>query len=86
MKMKAAVLVKTGDASTAFEVREVNRPVPGEGEVLIRTEAFGLNFADVMARKGLYREAPPLPSVLGYDVVGRIEAAGHGVENLHVGM
>lgn len=53
-------------------------PLPAQGEVLIRCEGFGLNYADVMAVKGLYREAPPVPSVLGYEVVGRVEAVGDG--------
>jgi NADPH:quinone reductase-like Zn-dependent oxidoreductase len=53
--------------------------VPGPQQVLIRCEGFGLNYADVMAVKGLYRDAPPVPSVLGYEVVGRIESAGADV-------
>lgn len=47
--------------------------------MLIKVDAFGLNYADVMARKGMYRDAPPLPSVLGYDVVGTVVALGTGV-------
>ncbi len=54
-------------------------PRPGAQQVLIRCEGYGLNFADVMAVRGLYREAPPLPSVLGYEVVGRVVAIGAGV-------
>ncbi|MGV3637559.1 MAG: quinone oxidoreductase family protein [Flavobacteriales bacterium] len=50
--------------------------MPRANEVLIRCEGFGLNYADVMAVKGLYREAPPLPSILGYEVVGTVEAVG----------
>lgn len=71
-KMRAAVLVKTGSANNAFEIREVERPVIKDLEVMIKVEAFGLNFADVMARNGLYQDAPPLPSILGYDVVGEV--------------
>lgn len=70
--MKAVVLKKIGKANEAFEIREVQDPEPKEGEVVVQVEAFGLNFADVMARNGLYREAPPLPSILGYDFVGRV--------------
>ena len=77
--MKAAVLVKHGKVETAFSVQEHPKPEPQANQVLIKTEGFGLNFADVMARNGLYREAPPLPSVIGYDVVGRIEAVGEGL-------
>lgn len=45
-------------------------------EVLIEVEAFGLNYAEVMARRGLYRDAPPDPAVLGYEVVGHIIEVG----------
>lgn len=83
--MRAAVLVRNGDAADAFEIREMERPVPGPGEVCIRVEAFGLNFADVMARQGLYREAPPLPSVLGYDLVGTVDDVGDNVDKAWIG-
>ena len=79
--MKAIYLVKNGDAATAFELRETADPIPSSGEVRIKVEAFGLNYADVMARNGLYREAPPLPCVLGYEVVGRIDQVGENVPN-----
>lgn len=74
--MKAVFLVKHGNPHESFEIREVPKPQPKAGEVLIKVEAFGLNFADVMARRGLYREAPPLPFVMGYDVCGIVEAVG----------
>ncbi len=70
--MRAAVLVKQGDALNAFEIREVADPILGENDVLIKAEGFGLNFADVMARNGLYKDAPPMPSILGYDMVGTV--------------
>lgn len=60
-------------------------PAPTPDQVLIRCEGFGLNYADVMATKGLYREAPPLPSVLGYEVVGRVEAVGAGAPQELIG-
>ena len=72
--MKAAVLVKNGKAAEAFQIKEIPDVQAKAGQVLVQSEAFGLNFADVMARNGLYREAPPLPSVLGYDFVGRVVA------------
>jgi NADPH2:quinone reductase len=83
--MKAAFLIKYGAADTAFEIREVPKPEPKATEVLIRVSAFGLNFADVMARLGLYKGAPPLPSLLGYDVVGHIERCGASVKGFHTG-
>jgi len=84
--MKAFVLVRHGDASRAFELREMEDPVPDRGQVRIAVEVFGLNFADVMARLGLYQDAPPFPAVLGYDVVGRIDRLGEGVKGFRKGM
>ena len=77
--MKAIHLIKKGAAEKAFEIREIPTPEPKNDEVLIKVECFGLNYADVMARNGLYREAPPMPSVLGYEVVGTIEKIGADV-------
>jgi len=74
-KMKAAVLKSYGDAKKTFHIEEVPMPVISINEVIIKVEAFGLNFADVMARRGLYNDAPPLPSILGYDVVGEVVEA-----------
>lgn len=73
--MRAFVLEKTGDPERAFVLKEIPDPRPGPEDYLIRVEAFGLNYADVMARKGAYRDAPPRPCVIGYDVVGRVESA-----------
>lgn len=83
--MPAAVLVRKGDIDKAFELREVPVPVPAGHEVLIENEAFGLNYADLMAVKGQYRDAPPLPSVLGYDVCGRVVATGNAVSTCRPG-
>jgi len=83
--MKAAVLIKNASAKESFEIRDLERKNPEKDDVEIQVEAFGLNFADVMARRGLYREAPPLPSVLGYDLVGRITAVGPNVDPSLVG-
>lgn len=76
--MKAAFLVRNGKPETAFEIRETAIPGRKPDEFLIKVEAFGLNFADVMARLGFYRDAPPLPAVLGYDLVGRVVEAPEG--------
>lgn len=58
-------------------------PAPGPGEVLIETEAVGLNFIDTYYRKGLYPD--PLPIRLGSESVGRIIAIGPGVSRFAVG-
>lgn len=83
--MKAAVLVKKGAAEQAFEIREVETPSPKAGEVRVKVECFGLNYADVMARNGLYRDAPPMPSILGYESVGIVDEVGPGVDTGMIG-
>lgn len=76
METEAIVLCKIGTSSEAFEKRLVQLPELLADEVLIESEAFGLNYADVMARHGLYKEAPPLPCVLGYELVGIVKQVG----------
>ncbi len=83
--MKAVVLVRYGVAERAFEVRELPTPEPAPGQVRIAVEAFGLNYADTSARQGMYQDAPPIPCVIGYEVVGRVEAVGEGVDAPAVG-
>ena len=83
--MRAAFLVKYGASQTAFEVRETEKPSLSPDQVMIKVAAFGLNFADVMARLGLYKAAPPLPAILGYDVVGHVEECGSNISGLKVG-
>jgi NADPH2:quinone reductase len=83
--MKALHLVRHGSAHEAFELRDVPTPAPAQGEVRIAVEAFGLNYADVSARQGTYQDAPPLPSIIGYEVVGRIDGIGNDVTGLEEG-
>ncbi len=78
--MKAWILQRNDpDPRKAFILKDVPDLRPGPGQVLLRNEGFGLNYADVMARKGLYRDAPPPPCIIGYEVVGRVQACGTGV-------
>ncbi|MBR9775440.1 MAG: zinc-binding dehydrogenase [Cytophagales bacterium] len=74
--MKQATIVEYGPANKAFKIQEASSLVPKENEVQIEVEGFGLNYADVMARNGLYKEAPKLPFVPGYEVVGKVKKAG----------
>jgi NADPH:quinone reductase-like Zn-dependent oxidoreductase len=66
-------------------VRETPDPEPGPGWVRIRVRACGLNFAEIMARQGLYPDAPKPPTVLGYEAAGEVDALGDGVGDLTVG-
>lgn len=62
-----------------LEVREAPDPQPGPGQVRIRVAAAGVNFADILARLGLYPDAPELPTVVGYEVAGTVDAVGPDV-------
>lgn len=83
--MKRIELFRHTIAKDAFRFVEQPQPAVLPGTVRIKVAYSGLNFADVMARKGLYQDAPPLPSVLGYDVSGTIESVGEGVTRFAVG-
>lgn len=82
--MRAIVTTRNGDLRV-MKVETRPDPVPAEGEVLIRVKASGLNFADILARQGLYPDGPPKPCIMGYEVSGVIEAVGAGVEPNIVG-
>lgn len=66
-------------------LRERADPVPGPGEVLVRTAAIGLNFADLFVRAGAYPRTPEAPFVPGMEVAGSVAALGAGVTGLLVG-
>jgi len=82
--MRQVWITKVGPPET-LAVREAPDPSPGPKEVRIRVEASGINFADVMARQGLYPDAPKIPCVVGYEVAGTIDAVGSGVTGSRVG-
>ena len=83
--MKAYQLTRFGSAKEAFALKELPDLQPKPHEVVVDVDAFGLNFADVVARKGMYRDCPPIPCVIGYDAVGRISKTGDDVKNLKAG-
>lgn len=82
--MKQIWIPKIG-APSVLEVRETDAPRPNAQEVLIQVKASGVNFADILARMGLYPDAPKLPTVVGYEVSGIIEAMGSEVRGFQVG-
>ncbi len=71
--------------SEVLEVRDAPDPKCGDREVLVDVKAAGVNFADVMARMGLYPDAPPLPCVVGYEVAGIVRAVGGSVREFQPG-
>ena len=82
--MRQVVIPRHGGADV-FEMREAPDPTPGDGEVRIRVRAAGINFADILARIGLYPDAPKPPVVVGYEVAGVVDAVGAGVTSTHEG-
>jgi synaptic vesicle membrane protein VAT-1 len=60
-------------------VKESPDPEVRTGEVRVRVKASGINFADILARMGLYPDAPSLPAVVGYEVSGLVDQVGEGV-------
>lgn len=82
--MRQVWIPKTGDPEV-LEVHETPDPEPGSGSVRIRVAASGINFADILARMGLYPDAPKLPCVVGYEVAGEVDAVGSGVEGVSPG-
>jgi NADPH:quinone reductase-like Zn-dependent oxidoreductase len=82
--MRAVVIPSYGPPEV-LEVRELPDPSVGPGEVRIAVRAAGINFADTMARVGLYPDAPKLPCVVGYEVAGEIESVGEGVDGHKLG-
>lgn len=82
--MRAIWIPKAG-APDILQLRETPDPTPGPGEVRVRAKACGLNFAEVMARQGLYPDMPPTPCIVGYEVGGVVDAVGEGVTLVNVG-
>jgi NADPH:quinone reductase-like Zn-dependent oxidoreductase len=76
--MRAIVLTGHGGPEV-LQVQERPDPPVGPGEVRIAVRAAGINFADTMARVGIYPDAPKPPCVLGYEVAGEVESVGDGV-------
>lgn len=81
---KQVVFHETGSADV-LKIEERALAEPAEGEVRIKVEAIGLNRAEVMFREGQYLEQPELPSTLGYEASGTIDAIGPGVAGLSIG-
>src|ERR671924_2189734 len=79
-------VVQTGHGGPeVLQVQERPDPPVGPGEARIAVKAAGINFADTMARVGLYPDAPKPPCVVGYEFGGEVESLGEGVDSVEVG-
>ncbi|XP_069675674.1 synaptic vesicle membrane protein VAT-1 homolog-like [Periplaneta americana] len=83
-EMRAVVLTGFGGLKS---VKVLKKPEPtlGEGEVLIRVKACGLNFQDLMVRQGAIDSPPKTPFILGFECAGEVEEIGEGVDEFKVG-
>ena len=77
--MRQIVTTRNG-GTEVLEVQDAPDPQPGKGEVVVQVKAAGLNFADILARQGLYPDGPKKPCVMGYEVAGIVEALGEDVD------
>jgi NADPH:quinone reductase-like Zn-dependent oxidoreductase len=82
--VRTVVITRHGGPEV-LEVEERPDPAVGPGEVGVAVRAAGINFADIMARSGMYPDAPSPPCVVGYEVAGEVESLGDGVDSLAVG-
>ena len=76
--MKAMVCDAYGPVS-GLRLAELPDPVPGPGQVLLRVEACGVNFPDILLVEGKYQQKPPLPFAPGGEICGTVAALGEGV-------
>ena len=82
--MRQIVTTANGDIDV-LKIQEKPDPTPRDDEVVIRVRAAGLNFADILARQGLYPDGPSKPCVMGYEVSGVVDAVGKDVNSSFVG-
>jgi NADPH:quinone reductase-like Zn-dependent oxidoreductase len=82
--MRALVITEYGGPDV-LKVEERPAPEPGDGEVRVAVKAAGINFADLLARQGLYSDAPKAPCVVGYEFAGEVESVGSDVSDVQPG-
>lgn len=82
--MRAVVITEHGGPEV-LQVQERPDPPVRPGEVRIAVKAAGINFADTLARTGLYPDSPKVPCVVGYEVAGVVETVGDGVQSISLG-
>ncbi len=80
-----AVHLRRHGPPEVLRIEQVPDPTPGDGQVLVRVQAVGLNYAEVLSRKGLYGWTPDRPYILGMEGAGVIEAFGRGVAGRELG-
>jgi len=82
--MKAFTLTKYGNPSV-LKITEISEPNPNAGEIRIKIKKIGMNYAEILSRKGMYGWAPKLPYILGMEAFGEIDALGENVSSREIG-
>ncbi|MEH7332091.1 quinone oxidoreductase [Neobacillus drentensis] len=80
-----ALIFNTFGGPEVLQYSEVDNPIIGPDEILIRMKAIGLNFADIYRRKGNYHLAGKPPYILGYEGAGIVERIGENVQGINIG-
>lgn len=80
-----AIWIRRHGGPEVLNLKQTPDPQPGPGQIRVATRACGLNFAEVMARQGLYPDAPKPPCIVGYEGAGIVSAIGPGVSSPGVG-
>ena len=83
-QMKTIQVSEFGDSGVLEHV-EIERPSPGEGEILVEVKSAGVNYADTMRRRNQYLEETPLPFVPGSEIAGTVAELGPGAEDVSEG-
>jgi NADPH2:quinone reductase len=83
MKIARSVRIEAFGGPEKMSVQTIELPDPGAGEIRLRQTAIGFNFIDVYQRRGVY--PLPLPTGLGHEAAGVVEAVGPGVDRLRPG-
>jgi NADPH:quinone reductase-like Zn-dependent oxidoreductase len=79
------VWISEAGVPEVLQLSEAPDPTPRAGEVRIRVEACGVNFADALGRMGIYPDAPAIPYVPGYEIAGKVDQVGQGVADIEEG-
>ncbi len=80
-----AILCQEFDSPKKLKIHEVDEPVPGKTDVIVKIEAAGLGFVDALTVAGLYQNKPPLPFIPGNEIAGVVEQTGENVKHIRVG-
>ena len=80
-----AIQIQAYGGPEVIEVVDIPTPQPGPGQVLVKAHSLGVGYPDVLLRTGVYKWKPALPSILGNEMSGHIEALGDGVTGLEIG-